>query len=298
MSTRQAQACRQVQFTDNTPCDTMPSMKPVKQPRKPKQAHSCHSRHRLSAQLGATLLACMTGIVARGCKMRLLPSMKRVVSGTEPVLDGESTWDCKQPPEQCYASLMEVLGLHALMECSKDGIRRHELTRGISQLMRPQTWGSSDNLTDSKCHMPACKSFSPTDTFTPLHGPTYWYTWVTLGRDKHGEVVRETAHRLIAAARFGVPHSLFDKSLPRSRVHQALHLPVCPALPGGCCNPLHLRWAYPKHNVKDQSIMRLHKQGPKVARVLLVGKPKPSVMLAPCVPVARRVTRSQTVSQA
>lgn len=93
--------------------------------------------------------------------------------------------------------------------------------------------------------MPSKHGFPVGSPFAKLKGNNMWYTTITLGKDKEGTVVRELAHVLITAARYGVPNTLFKEGLRRSQVHQALHLPKCPHGHGGCNNPLHLRWGLP-----------------------------------------------------
>ena len=59
--------------------------------------------------------------------------------------------------------------------------------------------------------MPASTKFPKGSPFTKHETVTEtyktWCTWVRLGKDEDGNVVREYAHVLITAARFGVPNS-------------------------------------------------------------------------------------------
>ena len=117
---------------------------------------------------------------------------------------------------------------------------------GVAQFQQPQTSGTSDNLHDTTSHMPACRNFPRGSPFTKHETVSAtsktWYTWVRLGKNKHGKVVREYAHVLIAAARFGVPNTWLDPNIKYKDKHLACHCPTCPGGRGGCCNPLHIRW--------------------------------------------------------
>ena len=140
--------------------------------------------------------------------------------------------------------------------------------------------------------MPSRTSFPAGAPFAKHVGEKWWYTTIRLGRDSQGRLVRELAHRLIAAARYGVPDTLFQVGLSKSQVHQALHLPKDPHNQGGCNNPLHMRWGLPALNKLDQSMRRAR---PSTSGIK-VGRPKKALVVAPTqgrISVSRRVTRSQ-----
>ena len=106
--------------------------------------------------------------------------------------------------------------------------------------------GTSVNIDDTTSHMPACRNFPRGSPFTKHESMSdtskTWYTWVRLGKDKHGRVVWEHAHVLLAAARFGVPNTRLDPNIKYKDKHLAHHCPTCPCGRGGCCNPLHITW--------------------------------------------------------
>lgn len=137
--------------------------------------------------------------------------------------------------------------------------------------------------------MPSRTSFPAGTPFAKHVGEKWWYTTIRLGKDSQGRMVKEKAHRLMAAARYGVPHTLFQVGLSKSQVHQALHLPKDPHNQGGCNNPLHMRWGLPAENRLDQSLRWAKPSGIKV------GRPKKALVAAPTqgIPVSRRVARSQ-----
>ena len=141
-------------------------------------------------------------------------------------------------------------------------------------------------MEDTHCHMPSKTGFPAGSPFTKHIAPNKGYTFITLGKDKEGRAVREQAHVLITAARYGVPDSLFVKDLNHRDVHQALHQPKCPHVGGGCNNPLHMRWGLPKENKLDQSSRHTRIIGIRVAKLK---EPSPSKGLA----IGSRVTRSQ-----
>lgn len=122
---------------------------------------------------------------------------------------------------------------------------------------------------------------------TPFNKFSYknkWYTNVTLGRDSGNHVVTMHAHVLICAATHGVPNTVLHPPTgkkAKSKIHQALHLPPCPSVHGGCNNPLHLRWGLPVDNLHDQGFRMQGKR-----------KGRPRVSL-PTIQEARARTRSQ-----
>ena len=231
--------------------------------------------------------------------MKKLPHMAKVQHGTEFEVDGLPTWDCKAPAADCYKALLDCMGKHMLVGSSKEGIHAYQLQSGLDQFKRPQTSDSASNMQDSHCHMPSHESFHQDLPFNKSQFTTSWYTQVKLGRDKTGAIIKERAHVIIAAARFGVPNSKFRKTLPFGKVHQALHCACCPHDHGGCNNPLHIRWGKIAENLQDQ----LDKQTSMLQGTLARGsasqaegdEPTPrhvEVVLAP-----RRVTRSQHAAQ-
>lgn len=175
-----------------------------------------------------------------------------------------------------------------LVGSSREGKLCGSLHTGLHQFRRPQTTSMHD-IDDLECHMPSKTSFPAGIPFAKHVGEKWWYTTIRLGRDSQGRLVKEKAHRLIAAARYGVPDTLFQVGLSKSQVHQALHLPKDPHHKGGCNNPLHMRWGLPAENRLDQSLRRARTCRDRV------GRPKAEVDVAPTKgsPVTRRVTRSQ-----
>ncbi len=91
-------------------------------------------------------------------------------------------------------------------ECNSHGPAKPHTTEGDGAL-------SSHSPSDAAARqgeevlwfMPACTSFLKGSPLTKHERVTdtykTWYTWVRLGKDKDGDVVREHAHVLIAAAR-------------------------------------------------------------------------------------------------
>ena len=123
-----------------------------------------------------------------------------------------------------------------------------------------------------------------------------WYTWVRLGKDKHGKVVREYAHVLIVVARFGVPNTCLDLNTKYKDKHLACHCPTCPNGRGGCCNPLHIRWGTQASNKPDQGLKRALKgKGMHVARAVKLAPPlmRATTLGVATVVVPMRVTRSK-----
>lgn len=178
------------------------------------------------------------------------------------------------------------MGEDVLIGSSKEGHLSSRLKEGLDQFKRPQTWVGTSNLEDKHCHMPSKHAFPFGSPFAKLQASKKWYTNITLGKDKHGKVVREKAHVLITAAMHGVPNTLFDDEVSKSKTHQALHLPKCPHVHGGCNNPLHMRWGLPRENKLDQALRRARK--PRFS-VGLARKPSPCKGIQ----VGKRVTRAQ-----
>ena len=256
-------------------------------------------RPRLSAPLGHKLLACTTNHVHPGCTLAKTPLMAKVQHGTEPMLNGQPMWDCTDTPAKCFSSLLDGMGTEMLARCSLQGKLgpRSRVARGLVHFKQSQTSGNKDNLEDQTSHMPACTSFLKGSPFTKHERVTdtykTWYTWVRLGKDKDGDVVREHAHVLIAAARFGVPDSWLQQEPKVEKKDKliACHCPCCPGVKGGCCNPLHIRWGTHAQNKHDQCMKKkLKVQGVHVGRVTSPCKPPSVVVVLPM-----RVTRSQAV---
>ena len=245
------------------------------------KAH-CRYGQRLRLQLGNNTwtLACVSSEPATGCRMELLPIMAQVVAGTEPSVPAlslgrraataparEHLWDRTEPAAHCYVRIIQYLGLAMLTE----GCISTNFKSGFEQFLHPHTAPSAQLGADRYCHMPAKTRFAPGSALHKDEGPVTWYTWVVLGRDSAGKMVKCRAHQLIAAAKCGVPDSLFPKNsrgrpsmLPKSQQHQALHHPSCPGCKGGCNNPLHIRWGTPEENRKDREQKRQAKnEGPK-----------------------------------
>ncbi len=253
-------------------------------------------RLRLSAPLGHKLLACTTNHVQPGFSIAKTPLMAKVQHGTEPKLSGQPMWDCRDTPAKCFSSLLHGMGQEMLARSSLQG-KLGPRSGGLIQFMQPQTSGSRANLEDQTCHMPACGKFPKGSPFTKHETDTEtnktWYTWVRLGKDEDGNVVREHAHVLIAAARFGVPSSWLQQEPQVERKDKliACHCPCCPGVKGGCCNPLHIRWGTYAQNRHDQALKKEHK-----AKGVHVGRMREaSPIKSPSVGVAfpMRVTRSQ-----
>ena len=216
--------------------------------------------------------------------MVLTPQMQRVEHGRETKQGTQPLWDCTQPAGQCYQRLLNSMGIDMLVGSAQEGQLSSRLRSGLDQFMRPQTAWNIHNMEDTHCHMPSRQGFPVGSPYARLVGDNKWYTTIKLGKDKDGKEVREKAHVLITAARFGVPNTLFQKGLDKSEVHQALHLANCPHHHGGCNNPMHLRWGLPKENKLDQSFRRII--GVQVGKPKVASPPKGFV-------VGSRVTRSQ-----
>ena len=215
------------------------------------------------------LLACVNPArIAEKHKMVLLPSMHKVVPGTEPrvsarLVDEHSNepdqkvamWDRTKEAHECYQDLLSFLGNAMLSGGSKGGrIPKNGFENGLQQLLHPQTSGRVCEPADLLCHMPAKQDFPPGTYLHRCKGLNTWYTWLVLGRDSSGDIVKCRVHVLIAAARHGVPD---EPSL------QALHLPSCPNTRGGCNNPLHLHWGTMSENRLDREKKRHAKhEGP------------------------------------
>ena len=245
------------------------------------------------------MLACITNTVGPGFTMAKTPLMAKVVPGTEPKIQGRPIWDSRAPSAKGLESLLHSMGKNVLASSSWEGKPPLRST-GVAQFKQPQTSGSSDNLNDTTSHMPACRDFPRGSPFTKheVVSPSKktWYTWVRLGKDKDGGVVREHAHVLIAVARFGVPNIWLDPKTKHKDKHIACHCPTCPCGRGGCCNPLHIRWGTQAANMHDQGLKRaLRGKGVHVGRAV---KLAPPLMKAPTSSVATtivpmRVTRSK-----
>ena len=228
--------------------------------------------------------------------------MKRVVHGKETKRGDQPICDCSKPAAECYTTLLNLMGDEMLMGSSKEGKGSGSLRCGLDHFKRPQTSDNIHNLHDIHCHMPSKHGFPSGSPFAKVVAENKWYTTIKLGKDENNEVVREKAHVLVTAARFGVPTTLYDKSLPKKDVHQALHLPKCPHRKGGCNNPLHMRWDFPKANKVDQSLRKARSGGIRVGRPR-VGRPRvPSPPIGGEEPmgvvVGKRVTRSRAKAQA
>ena len=251
--------------------------------------HYANARHRLHPTLGASLLACITGVVHTGFQMKLLPALQTIEHGTEPMVNGQPLWDCNKSAEECYRAILQFLGMYMLMRSCFQGRDSDLVAHGIEQFERPQTSGSARNLEDKLCHMPAKEAFE--DGICSKHtGNRYWYTKVRLGRTKEGKIVKVCAHVLIAAARYGVPDCHFDKDIPRHKRLQALHLFDCPDKKGGCNNPLHMRWGTCKENALDRFLHSLHLRKQRAKRKKSLKEPTRHVL---AVHESTRVPRSQ-----
>ena len=270
------------------------TMPPNKNSRPNRKYNTPHTRHRLHASLAACLLACMTGVVEEGFQMKLLPALQLVEHGTEPKVDGKAMWDCTQTAADCYKAILHFLGLHMLRDCCYEGKGSRPIPAGLDHFSRPQTEGSTKNMHDTTSHMPSKQAFPKGIPCSKHTGDSFWYTKVRLGKTKDGEVVKVCAHVLIATARYGVPDSHFDKDVPRSEVHEALHESGCSRCNGGCNNPLHIRWGFSRDNHEDRQIKKQSKKGPKAQRLQAarhgVQHASPT---APAQPATTRVTRSQ-----
>lgn len=253
----------------------------------------------MNAALGKTLLACITSIVGHGFTMMKTPVMAQVVPGTEPKINGRAMWDCEAPTAKCYETLLDAMAKNMLALTSLQG-KPALKTAGVAHFKQPQTSGSNGNMHDTSSYMPACRNFPRGSPFTKHETVSAtsktWYTWVRLGKDKDGRVVREHAHVLIAAARFGVPNTWLDPNTAFKDKHIARHCPTCPGGRGGCCNPLHIRWGTQAANKLDQGLKRAVKgKGVHVGRAV---KLAPPLMRATTLGVAAtvmpmRVTRSK-----
>ena len=251
-------------------------------------------RHRLKQDKGRQLLACMTNLVPEHHTMALLPEMSRVKHGTEPLLAGQPLWDCTASPAVCYQSLLEKMAVHMLSNAAKYG--KPYVSGGIEQFMYPQTF-KANSVHDSTCHMAAKGRFplgSPFQRSCSLQCRGSWYTWVFLGKSGKGVRVKLRAHVIIAAARFGVPDSMFDSECQLKELAQACHTPSRPMQKGGCCNPLHIRWDTPRSNFLDHGLkMKSKLKGVHTMNMNRARKHEAAAGSQAVSSVSRRVTRSQ-----
>ena len=267
--------------------------KPLKKPKPP-------PKYRLKDSLKASLLACINlALVPAQHQMAFTWHMSQVVHGTEPKVDGQPMWDCTSQAHVAYSSILSVMGRHMLYEGSWQGKRSVE--KDIEQFQFPQTSGSTSNVHDMVCHMPARQVFPKGSPFTndsmSNDKRKSCYTWVELGKDRDGKVVRQRAHVLIAAARYGVPDMLLgDCYAVNRKLTVVCHLPSCPKSKGGCCNPLHLTWGTAAQNKLDQgTLARNRLKGVQLAsrKRLKLALDQHAASSSVVQPITRRVTRAQ-----
>lgn len=211
--------------------------------------------------------------VQPGFRLCMTPSMSLVQKGKEFDLpDGSKLWNRNSRPWTAYRMLLNHIADNALVGSAKKGYHSDELAKlgqGHVWFMHPQVLGNDRNIHDETCHMPARQGFKHAVEpcpYTVDHSCTKntWYTWVNLGKDKHGKVVKERVHAILAAARWGIPETVFDITLRDDETDQALHTAVCPGHSGGCCNPLHVTWGLNIINRQQQENKRTNmNRGPR-----------------------------------
>ena len=220
-------------------------------------------------------MAFQTKQVPDGNRFSMTPSMLLVEKGQEYKLStGRKLWNRNGTIAQAYKSLLNHFGSHLLKPSAKEGKGSADLKRrksGFVWFLYPQVTGNSKNIHCTACHMPAHEGFKqafPTDRcpYNIDHRPDQhcYYTRVNLGNDKHGKVVWERVHAILAAAKWGIPDAVFDPKLGDKDTPQALHTPTCPGYAGGCLNPLHIDWKVTANNRKDQETKRTQmNRGPR-----------------------------------
>ena len=179
-------------------------------------------------------------------------------------------WNRASTITAAFKSLLNTFADHLLKKGAKDGRNSQPIAKladkpGNSYLwfLHPQVSFNQHNIHCQQCHMPGKSGF--TQSFPQGNCPFYidhdpeaktWYTMVSLGRDKHGNIVWERAHAILAAARWGIPKAVFDITLDDAHTPNALHGPCCSQCQGGCLNPLHISWGLKKRNREDQEVKR------------------------------------------
>ena len=224
-------------------------------------------------------MAFATKQVQQGFRLSMTPSMLLVKRGQEHRADGSKLWNRGSKPTAAFKALLHHFAMHLLQQGGREGKNLGDLPTlaakgsGYLYFMHPQVQGSPDNIHCTHCHMPSCSGFLK--TYPDGNCPYYlmhdehakkFYTMVNLGKDKHGKVVWERAHAILAAARWGIPDAVFDITLDDSQTPQALHTPCCPQCQGGCLNPLHIHWGLQKQNRKDQQTKKGRQNRGKLAR--------------------------------
>ena len=202
--------------------------------------------------------------VQPGFRFCMTPSMHLVQRGREFRVDGKKLWNRNANASQAFRGLLDHIGDHVLVQSAKEGQgsqELHDLGKGHVYFMYPQVLENARNMADTSCHMPAVHGFkrafpgSSCPYTIDKHGST-WYTVVNLGLDKHGNEIKERIHAILAAARWGIPESVFDITLGDRDTAQALHQACCPGHKGGCLNPLHLAWNVNLINRRHQEVKR------------------------------------------
>ena len=186
-------------------------------------------------------MAFATKQVQQGFRLSMTPSMLLVKRGQEPRVNGHKLWSRGAKPTAAFKGLLHHLAMNLLQKGGRQGQNLGDMPakaahgNGYLYFMHPQVQGSQDNIHCTHCHMPSCSGFLKTypDGSCPYYlmhdqQDKKFYTMVNLGRDKHGKVVWERAHAILAAARWGIPHAVFDTTLDDSHTPQALHTPCCP----------------------------------------------------------------------
>jgi len=224
-------------------------------------------------------MAFATKQVQQGFRLSITPSMLLVKRGQEYRVDGDKLWNRGAQPTAAFKALLHHFAMNLLQKGGRAGRNLGDMpakaARGSGYLyfMHPQVQGSPDNIHCTHCHMPNCSGFLK--TYPDGNCPYYlmhdeqakkFYTMVNLGKDKHGKVVWERAHAILAAARWGIPDAVFDITLDDSQTPQALHTPCCPQCQGGCLNPLHIQWGLQKKNRQDQETKKGRQNRGKLAR--------------------------------
>ena len=210
-------------------------------------------------------MAFATKQVQPGFQFRLTPSMELVQKGREFNLGGgKQLWNRNAMPHTTFRVLLNHIADHALKPSAKQGRGSdvlHKKGQGHVHFLYPQVSGNDRNVHDEGCHMPAREGFQRACPgfncpYSVDKTKTTWYTMMKLGKDKHGSVVTERVHAILAAARWGIPDSVYDKKLGDKDTAQALHQPCCPGHSGGCCNPLHIEWNLSRINRHHQEVKK------------------------------------------
>ena len=172
--------------------------------------------------------------------------MERVKSGLEFRTRGKKTlWNKSGTITAAYKSLLSHFADHLMQPRGKlghvhKGLAAQAKTNGYMWFMHPQVTDNNHNIHCMGCHMQAAEGFSQHDfqnsnnPYLSVHDKEKhtWYTRVNLGRDNNDKIVWESAHVILAAARWGVPEPAQGiKPDPRQSATHCMHC-MAPAAQG------------------------------------------------------------------